>query len=223
MTDRLQAVEINPPVPPVGTVIWLHGLGADGHDFAPLVPELQLPKNLPLRFIFPHAPHIPVSINNQFVMPAWYDILSLSVERHADEIGIEASAKKIMHLIEQEKARGIPTDKIALAGFSQGAVMALTTGLTSPDKLAGIIALSGYLPHEEAVLKQASPVNRSIPIFLAHGTTDTVVPHTLGEHVFHFLQRNQYPVVWHAYAMPHTVCAEEVRDISAFLQQIFTA
>ncbi|HSW94348.1 MAG TPA: alpha/beta hydrolase-fold protein [Gammaproteobacteria bacterium] len=223
MTDRLQAVEINPSRTPIGTVIWLHGLGADGHDFAPLVPELQLPETLPLRFVFPHAPPIPVSINNQFVMPAWYDILSLSVERHADQAGIELSTKKIARLIEHEKTLGMSTEKIVLAGFSQGAVMALTTGITSPDKLAGIIALSGYLPHEETVLKQASPANRSIPIFLAHGTTDTVVPPALGEHVFRFLEKNQFPVAWHAYAMPHTVCPEEVRDISAFLQQIFTA
>jgi phospholipase/carboxylesterase len=220
MTTRLPGIEINPQTSAVGSVIWLHGLGADGGDFAPLVPELQLPEHLPVRFIFPHAPKIPVTINNRYVMPAWYDILSLAVERHADTAGIDESAKKIHALIEHEKERGIPANKIILAGFSQGAVMALTAGLTYPERLGGIIALSGYLPYHDEVLQKTPLANQSIPIFLAHGTNDTVVPYSLGEIVLHLLQKNHYSVDWHAYQMAHSVCADEIRDIAHFIERV---
>jgi len=222
MTTRLSGIEINPHTQAIGSVIWLHGLGADGSDFASIVPELQLPENLPLRFIFPNAPSIPVTINNHFVMPAWYDIISLTAERHADYTGIETSTKKIHELIEYEKERGIPAENIILAGFSQGAVMALTTGLTYPERLGGIVALSGYLPHPNQVLQQASTANQAIPIFLAHGTGDTIVAHSLGESVLSLLQKNHYPVEWHSYTMPHSVCTEEIRDIASFLKKVYS-
>ena len=217
----LSCVEINPQTSPVGSIIWLHGLGADGNDFVPLVPELRLPSTLPLRFVFPHAPQIPVTINNRYVMPAWYDILSLTTERHVDHSGIDASVKKIHGLIEQEIDRGIPAEKIMLAGFSQGAVIALTTALTYPERLAGVVALSGYLPNMDLVMQYASSTNQSLPIFIAHGTDDTVVPFILGQRVYHFLQQKNYPVEWHNYPMAHSVCAEEIIAISTFIQKIF--
>ena len=218
----LPCVEINPTTTPVGSVIWLHGLGADGNDFVSFVPELKLPDTLPLRFIFPHAPLIPVTINNGYVMRAWYDILAINVDRHADEAGIHHSVAHIEQLIAREVERGIPHEKIIVAGFSQGAVIALTTGLTYSNRLAGIIALSGYLPHAEAVFHNASPVNKSIPIFLAHGTSDAVVPHFLGESVHTMLQKQGYSVDWHSYNnMPHSVCSKEIEDIAKWMMRVF--
>ncbi len=217
MTQLLSTTEINPTSSPKGSVIWLHGLGADGHDFVPIVKELKLSDNLPVRFIFPNAPSIPVTINNGFVMPAWYDIVTFSVENHADYAGIDASTQKIQQLIEHEKSRGIPAEKIILAGFSQGAVIALATGLTYPERLGGIIALSGYLPPN--TLQTASAANQSLPIFLAHGTEDTIVPYRLGENTHQLLQKNHYIIEWHSYQMPHSVCSEEILDIANFIQQ----
>lgn len=222
MTNMLTCIEMGPPASPLGSIILLHGLGADGSDFVSIIQELNLPVNLPLRFVFPNAPMMPVTINNGYVMRAWYDILSLTVDRHADQAGIDASIKKIHELIQQEENRGIPSDKIILAGFSQGAVIALTTGLTYPAKLGGIIALSGYLPYQDQALQQASLSNKSIPIFLGHGTDDTIVPYALGESVFHLLQKNHYPVESHTYRMAHSVCAEEIRDMATFLKKIYT-
>ncbi len=221
MTTPLSYIEINPPTSPKGSVIWLHGLGADGNDFAPIVPELKLPPELSLRFVFPHAPLIPVTINNNYVMRAWYDIHSLATENHVDYSGIEASTKKLHELIAEEEKRGIPSEKITLAGFSQGAVIALTTGLTYPKRLAGLLALSGYLPKKEEIMQKATPANQTTPIFLAHGTEDTVVPYFLGEGVYHILQKNNYRVDWHTYRMPHSVCAEEVKDIGAWLKRLY--
>lgn len=221
MTQLLSSIEINPHTTPIGSVIWLHGLGADGNDFAPIVPELNLSPKLPLRFVFPHAPLMPVTINNHYVMPAWYDIHSLATENQVDYEGVEASTKKLLELIAHEESLGIPSEKITLAGFSQGAVIALTTGLTYAKKLAGILALSSYLPKKEEVMQKAEKVNQSTPIFLAHGTEDTVVPYFLGENVYHILQKNNYPVDWHTYRMPHSVCAEEIRDIGKWFESVY--
>lgn len=219
MSDLLSCIEINPTLPPIGSVILLHGLGADGHDFESIVQELRLPESMPLRFIFPHAPLIPVTINNGYVMRAWYNIVSLSMDTHADQSGIDQSVQSLGKLIEREEQRGIKSEKIILAGFSQGAVIALATGLTFPKKLGGIIALSGYLPQPEKVLQQASPANQNIPIFLAHGKQDALVPYFLGERLYQFLKANDYPVNWHSYDMAHSVCLEEIRDIAEWFKQ----
>ncbi len=221
MTERLSAIEINPSSSPIGSIIWLHGLGADGSDFVPVVQELKLPATLPLRFVFPNAPTLPVTINNGYHMPAWYDIVSFSIDQQADEAGIALSSQKIRALIEHEKNRGLPAEKIILAGFSQGAVMALTTGLTYPERLGGMIALSGYLPRADEILQQATIANQSIPIFIGHGLEDSIVPYLLGKNAFQLLKKNNDAVEWHAYAMQHSVCAEEIVDIRAFLMRIF--
>lgn len=221
MQHILDSVEINPKQEPKGTVIWLHGLGADGHDFVPIIQQLNLASHLPLRFIFPHAPMRPVTLNNGYVMRAWYDINSLTGDHRVDQEGIKESIKWIEELIKAENARGIPTDKIILAGFSQGAVIALTTGLGYPDTLGGILALSGYLPQAENVLSNASAANQSIPIFLAHGTDDDVVPYLMGQQIYNLLHERHYSVSWHKYMMSHSVCKEEIDDISQWLTQIF--
>ncbi|HSW70026.1 MAG TPA: alpha/beta hydrolase-fold protein [Gammaproteobacteria bacterium] len=222
MTNLLSSIEINPDKPPIGSVILLHGLGADGSDFVPIISELNLAEHLPLRFVFPHAPSMPVTINNGYVMRAWYDILSFTIEEHADLLGIEASTKKLHDLIQHEESLGVPAEKIILAGFSQGAVIALTTGLTYPKRLGGLLALSGYLLQKESIMEHAAPANQSTPIFLAHGTEDSVVPFKLGESIYHLLKNNNYSVAWHPYRMPHTVCMEEITDIANWLTQIFT-
>jgi phospholipase/carboxylesterase len=220
MPDLLPSIVLNPKETPIGSVIWLHGLGADGNDFVPIVSELNLPNTLPLRFVFPHAPMMPVTINNGYQMRAWYDIVSMSIDQRADQAGIDASRLQLHNLIEHEKKLGIPTDKIILAGFSQGAVIALTTGLTFPERLGGILALSGYLPAPEKILNEMNDANRTTPIFLAHGREDNIVPHMLGDQVYHLLQKKLLPVSWHSYAMGHSVCMEEVRDIASWLKKI---
>jgi len=221
MNTRLDCIEINPPVKEVGTVIWLHGLGADGSDFVPIVPELNLPDELPLRFVFPHAPERPVTINNGYVMRAWYDIYSLTSNHRADEEGVMESIKFVETLIEHEIQRGIPAEKIVLAGFSQGAVVALATGLRYSKSLAGILALSGYLANAEKTLAEASAANFITPIFVAHGTEDTVVPYMLGLQLSDVLQRNKYKISWHSYPMGHSVCKEEIGDMAEWLQKVF--
>jgi len=213
----LETLEINPAKEPILTVILLHGLGADGRDFETIVPELKLPDTLPVRFIFPHAPMQPVTINNGYVMRAWYDIVSFHIDEHADEAGIKKSEQQLQQLIEQEEKRGIPSEKIILAGFSQGAVIALTTGLRYPKKLGGILALSGYLPYAEDVIANANPENKNIPIFIGHGTEDNVVPFFLGTLSAETLRKHQYNVSFHSYPIPHTVSMEEIRDIRAWL------
>lgn len=222
MTTQLSSIEINPLTDAVGSVIWLHGLGADGNDFVPIVQELHSLNALPLRFIFPHAPMMAVTINNGYVMRAWYDIISFSVEAHADTAGIEKTTQQISQLIEQEENRGVATEKIILGGFSQGGVIALTTGLLYPKQLGGIISLSSYLPEANTILNRASPLNKTTPIFLGHGVDDPIVPYYLSENTFLFLQKNQYGVESHSYPMPHTVCSEEVRDIAIFLKKIYS-
>lgn len=217
----LELIEVNPSIPPIGTVIWLHGLGADGNDFAPIVPELKIPKTLPIRFIFPHAPFQPVTINGGYIMRAWYDIVSLEVNKHADQKGIEQSVQQLIHLIEREEERDIASERIIVGGFSQGSVIALTTGLTYSKPLGGLLALSGYLPFSDEVFEKASLANKNIPIFLAHGNQDFVVPYFLGEETRKMLTKQNYPVAWHSYAMPHSVCIEEIQDICEWIIQIY--
>jgi len=200
-------------------VIWLHGLGADGHDFEPIVPELGLENSPAVRFIFPHAPQQPVTINGGYVMRAWYDVLGADLTARQDRAGIEQSASLISQLIDDQVREGIPANKIILAGFSQGGAMALHIGLRGQHRLAGIMALSTYLPlAEELPLPKASA--DVPPIFMAHGQFDPVVPITSGMKSRYILESQDYPVEWFEYPMEHSVCGEEVQDISYWLQNI---
>jgi len=216
----LATVEVETGRRPTGSVIWLHGLGADGHDFEPAVPALVPAGARALRFVFPHAPVRPVTLNAGARMRAWYDILGF--ERHAaqDEIGVRDSDRALRALIRRENDRGIATERIVLAGFSQGGAMALYTGTRLAERLAGIIGLSCYLPLAESFALERQAANRSTPIFLAHGSFDTVVDPRLGEETRALLEAAAYPVEWHSYPMPHTVSAEEIAAIAAFLQRV---
>lgn len=218
MTQILETIELETGDGPVATVIWLHGLGADGTDFVPVVPELGMPENLPLRFVFPNAPSMPVTCNGGYVMPAWYDIISLDPDnRVVDGEGIIRSRKAIEALIAREGERGIPPGRIVIAGFSQGGAIAYATALAHPVPLAGVIALSTYIPEAEALFASASEAGRSVPIFAAHGTEDEVVSPSLGMRARDALRQHGYRVEWHEYPMPHSVCLEEVVDIGAWL------
>jgi len=219
----LEAVEIETGPAPEAAVIWLHGLGADGHDFAPIVPELGLPAGLAVRFVLPHAPRRPVTVNRGVVMRAWYDILDLDGVRGEDEAGVRASQGGVEALIEHETARGIPARRIALAGFSQGGASALETGLRHPVRLAGVIGLSCYLPLARTLATEAAPANRAAPIFLAHGVDDPLVPLARARQTRDRLLEAGYRVTWREYPMPHTVCAEELRDIAAWLSGVLRA
>ncbi len=218
----LPAIELATGHNPVGTVIWMHGLGADGNDFVPVVKELGLPDTLPLRFIFPHAPMRPITINNGFVMRGWYDILELgALERRVDEKGIRESQAAIEALIAREIERGIAAGKIVLAGFSQGGVIALQTGLRHKEKLAGIMALSTYLALQSTLAQEASSANKDIPIFLAHGTHDDIIPIQLAHASRDALTRAGYKVEWHDYRMPHSVSPDEIEHIGAWLRRVY--
>jgi phospholipase/carboxylesterase len=211
-------IEIETAPNPKFCVIWLHGLGADGNDFAPIVPELRLPKSAAVRFIFPNADHMPVTINGGYRMPAWYDILSLDgSNRKIDEAGILATRHRIRALIMRENARGIPSDRIVLAGFSQGGAMAYTVGLTHPEKLAGIMPLSAYNPAPDLIQSEFDPINRDTPIFAGHGTQDNVVLLPMGTDARDLAQQLGCTVEWHTYPMAHSVCIEEIRDIGQWL------
>ena len=216
----LDCVEHSTGPNPTHCVLWLHGLGADGHDFAPIVPELRLPASLSVRFIFPHAAIQPVTINGGMAMRAWYDILTPSLIKQEDAVGIRASEGAIHALIARENARGIPSEKIVLAGFSQGCAMTLHTGLRSPAKLAGLMGLSGYLPLIDMADNERHAANAQTPIFLAHGTHDPVVALERAEASRAKLTALGYPVQWHTYPMQHSVCAQEINDISRFLQSV---
>ena len=220
MTTLLPHIQIDAAPKPSAAVIWLHGLGADGNDFAGLVPELDLTGCPAIRFIFPHAPEIPVTINGGYGMPAWYDILGTDLISHQDAAGIRTSEKAITALIEREIARGIPASRIVLAGFSQGCAMALHTGLRFPRALAGIMALSGYLPLAEHFAAERTAANAHTPIFMAHGNQDPVVVPARGEASRDLLVRLGYPVQWHSYPMPHSLHPREVADIAVFLSQV---
>ena len=220
MSDLLQNIEIETAPNPAIAVIWLHGLGADGNDFVPLVRELDL-KGLPgIRFVFPHAKQIPVTINGGYVMRAWYDISVADLTRREDEGGLRDSQRDVEALIAREKARGIPASRIILAGFSQGCAMTLQTGLRHPEKLAGMLCLSGYLPLNEKVLHERTEESIDTPIFMAHGRQDHVVPFVRAEQSRDILKGLGYTIEWHEYPMQHSLCFEEVQDISAWLKKV---
>jgi phospholipase/carboxylesterase len=217
MSELLDAIEIETTPAPTASIIWLHGLGADGHDFEPIVPELGLPKSTAVRFIFPHAPVRPVTINGGARMRAWYDV---TPDGQQDAGGVRGSQAHVEALIARERTRGISAGAIALAGFSQGGAMALQTGLRHPERLAGILALSAYLPLPDTLAQDASTANRDLPIFMAHGTQDPVIPLSWAKRSRDFLLRLGYAVEWHEYLMPHSVCAEEIADIGHWLRRI---
>jgi phospholipase/carboxylesterase len=220
-----QTVEIDPTKDARGTVIWLHGLGADGHDFEPVVPELQLPHTVPLRFVFPHAPLRPVTLNGGMTMRAWYDIISLDRSGPQDEQGIRESASSVASLIEREQDRGIAADQIVIAGFSQGGAIAMHASLRFGKKLAGLMSLSSWLPLGERfaaeVTNNPNSQARDLPVFMAHGSFDPVLPISLGQQSRVALQGAGYDVEWHEYPMAHVVCAEEIRDIRNWLLTVF--
>ncbi len=220
MTTLLPCIEIDSGPNPVASVIWLHGLGADGNDFAAIVPELDLAGCPSIRFVFPHAPSMPVTINGGYVMPAWYDILGQEMQKNEDETGIRRSAQAIEALVAREQERGVSPDHIVLAGFSQGCAIALHTGLRHPTRLAGIMALSGYLPLAAKLPAEASPANRLTPIFMAHGVADPMVVLARAEAARDALQAMDYAVSWHTYPMQHSLHPREIQDISGFLKSV---
>ncbi|PZQ16346.1 MAG: carboxylesterase [Rhodanobacter denitrificans] len=213
----LPTVDIETAPQPRHAVIWLHGLGADGHDFEPIVPELVARDWPPLRFVFPHAPVRPVTINGGMPMRAWYDIVGTAIADRQDEPGLRASFAELDALIEREVERGIAPSSILLAGFSQGAAVALAGGLRQRRRLAGIIGLSGYLPLQARLPDEAAADNRATPIFLAHGSADPIVPEGLGTMSRDFLRQHGYTVDWHSYPMAHQVCAEEIADLRSWI------
>lgn len=215
------ALEIVTSEVPDSAVIWLHGLGADGHDFAPIVPELGLPSSAKIRFIFPHAPLLPVTINGGYVMPAWYDVKSLDLSQEEDAVGIRNSQQRLVTLIHRERERSIASTRIVLAGFSQGGAIALHTALRYAAPLAGVLALSTYLPLSSTLRAEASPANTALPVFMAHGTTDSVITLAHGAASRDLLRQEGYAVEWHEYPMTHSVCAEEITDIGTWLTRIF--
>ena len=216
----LETYEESTSANPTAAVIWMHGLGADGFDFAPIVKELDLAGCPAIRFIFPHAETMPVTINNGYVMRAWYDILGMDLVRREDEAGLRASQKRIEDLIAREIARGIRPEHIVIAGFSQGCAMTLQTGLRYPQKLAGLMCLSGYLPLADKIATERSNANQHTPIFMAHGRGDGVVVIDRAEKSRDLLKELGYDVEWHEYLMPHSVCAEEIDDISQWLRKV---
>ena len=220
MPDLLDAIQVETAPNPTASVVWMHGLGADGHDFEPIVPELRLPARLSVRFVFPHAPLRPVTINQGHVMRAWYDIRALAGARREDEAGVRQSARQVEALLERERQRGIAPGRLVLAGFSQGGAMALHVGLRYPERLAGVMALSCYLPLADTLAAEAAPANRDVPIFWAHGVHDPMIPVAMAE-----LGRQQvaalgYSIEWHQYAIPHSVSAEEIADVAGWLGRV---
>ncbi len=217
----LPTVEVETAANPTHAVIWMHGLGADGHDFEPIVHEFDWSRLPATRFVFPHAPTRPVTINNGYVMRAWYDILSPDfTQRREDPQGIRESAQQIEALIAQENSKGIPDKNIVLAGFSQGGAIALHTALRHPQRLAGIMALSTYLPLADTFVAASHTANRDVPIFMAHGHSDGVIPYGFGLQSAKLLQNQGYALSWHAYPMAHSVSGEEIRDIETWLATV---
>ncbi|MGO4475355.1 alpha/beta hydrolase [Massilia sp. 2TAF26] len=220
MSELLDHVTIDTSDNPEISVIWLHGLGADGNDFVPIVRELDLAGLPGIRFIFPHARTMPVTVNGGYVMRAWYDITGAELTRREDETGLRASQKEVEAFIAREKARGIPASRIVLAGFSQGCAMTIQTGLRHPEALAGMICLSGYVPLSATLATERTPESLATPIFMAHGRHDNVVPFARAEQSRDLLVSLGYQVEWHEYAMQHSVCLEEVQAISAFFKKV---
>jgi phospholipase/carboxylesterase len=223
MTTHFDGVEIETGPHPAWSVIWLHGLGADGHDFEPIVPELVEDGWPAVRFVFPHAPVRAVTINGGVRMRAWYDILGLEIAQRQDERGVRESIGFVRDLVARENARGIATNRIFLVGFSQGGAIALAAGLRHPDALAGVAALSTYLPIAESSAAERADANRSLPIFMAHGSLDPVVGHALGLMSRGYLEQLGYVVEWHSYPMPHSVSAEEIGDLARWFEARFAA
>ena len=213
----LPAVEIDPDGPPRSSVIWLHGLGADGHDFEPIVPELRLPPDARVRFVFPHAPMRPVTINGGYVMRAWYDIKALDLDRMVEEEDLEISRGQLEAWIRHEEASGVPSERIVVAGFSQGGAVALYGGLQCERRLAGIVALSCYHPLPHLIRERSSKANAEVPVFMAHGTYDPLVPLPLAEATVAALQECGYEPEWRTYPIQHGVSAEEIADVGRFL------
>ena len=217
MTSILPHIVLDRGTAPKHSIIWLHGLGADGEDFVGVAEQINLPVSM--RYIFPHAPKIPVSINGGFVMRAWYDIADIDIAAKQDAAGIHASQAEIEKFITQEKKRGVAVENIFLAGFSQGGAIALHTGLRHPAKLGGILALSTYLPLSDTLSQEISLSAKNTPVFFAHGRHDPVVPFSLGKQSAEKLQQHGQQVEWHEYPMPHAVCADEISDIESWLIQ----
>jgi len=219
MRQTLETIEIETGPHPSAAVIWLHGLGADGHDFEPVVPELRLPASKPVRFIFPNAPQRPVTINMGMRMPAWYDILQMGGGAE-DEAGIRESQGAIEKLIALQQQSGIPARKIVLAGFSQGGAIVLQTALRHAERLAGVMALSTYLPLPSKLERERNPINNDLPVFMAHGAFDPMIPMVRAMQSRDAMQALGYPVQWREYPMPHSVCPQEIADIAAFLLEV---
>jgi len=218
-TPLLETIEAQTGANPSASVIWMHGLGADGHDFEPVVPELRLPSSLPVRFIFPHAPVRRVTLNNGMAMRAWYDILELGGVREDGE-GLRDSQSSIEALIAKEVSRGIPAERIVLAGFSQGGAITFQAGLRHPQRLAGLMALSTYLPLAGTVEAERHAANLDVPIFMAHGSSDPMIAIGRAQQSRKMLEALGYEIEWHEYPMPHSVCPREIVDISAWLVKV---
>jgi len=220
MTALLENIEIESGANPSVSIIWMHGLGADGNDFVPMVKELDLDGLPAIRFVFPHANTMPVTINNGYVMRAWYDIVNTDLGRQEDEAGLRASQLQVEALIAREKARGIPASRIILAGFSQGCAMTLQAGLRHPEKLAGLMCLSGYVPLADKTAAERSEASLATPIFMVHGRMDPVIPVARAEASRDLLVKLGYQLEWHDYYMQHSLCQEEVTHISAWLKKV---
>lgn len=216
----LETIEVETAAKPNAAVIWLHGLGADGHDFEPIVPEIVRRGERAWRFVFPNAPVRPVTINGGMSMRAWYDLKGLDRKAAEDVAGFRDTDAQIRQLIAKEAERGIPTPRIVLAGFSQGGAVSLYTATRFPESLAGVMALSGYLPQENSFRAERASANNATPIFMAHGQGDTVLPMSLGVQSRDFLKAQGYAVEWHDYPMAHAVCAAEIADIREFLFRV---
>ena len=223
MSTPLETVEVEPETAADAAVVLMHGLGADGHDFESIVPELRLAPERAVRWVFPHAPVRPVTINGGARMRAWYDVAGFDRDAGEDEPGIRESAQAIRALVEREKQRGVRAERIVLAGFSQGGAMALHTALREPERLAGVIALSAYLPLADRLERERHPANAAVPMFMAHGTWDNVVPLALAERTRDGLLGHGYEVEWHAYPIPHSVCAEELDALRDWLLRVLPA
>lgn len=217
----LPCVEVEPSSPANAAVIWMHGLGADGHDFEPLVPHLDLAPGLAVRFVFPHAPSIAVTLNNGFVMPAWYDILSLELERRVDDQQLRASSLAVGRLIAREKDRGIGADRVVIAGFSQGGAVGFELALSYPERLAGLIALSTYFATRDSITPHAA--NAALPVMIGHGSRDPMVDERYGQQSATRLRELGHPVEYHSYAIEHSVSMEEIKDIGRFISACLAA
>lgn len=219
-TPALSAIEIEPTQAATASVIWMHGLGADGNDFRDVIPALNLPSSLAIRFIFPNAPKLPVTVNNGFVMPAWYDILAMDIDRKIDTEQLLTSANLVDEFISQEIERGIASERIIIAGFSQGGAVAYQLALSHSKPLGGLLALSTYFATKDTI--DLNTANKNLPIFIAHGSYDGVVPPLLGEQAHNLLQEKQYTTEYKTYPMEHSLCLEQITDISAWLQARLT-